>query len=50
MEIPRNTKKTVYTLYFADDPIVLSEDNDDLKYMARKLVQKSKKMGNGSLT
>ena len=30
-------KKTLYTLQFADDQVVLAGDKDDLEYMMRKL-------------
>ncbi|XP_030762136.1 uncharacterized protein LOC115886948 [Sitophilus oryzae] len=45
MGIPQINEDTLYTLFFADDQIVLAQDHDDLEYMARKLIEEYKKWG-----
>ncbi|XP_072375573.1 uncharacterized protein [Diabrotica undecimpunctata] len=37
--------ETLYTLHYADDQIVISQDKENLKYMARKLMEEYKKWG-----
>ena len=36
---------TLYTLQFADDPVVLAGDKEDLEYMTRKLKENYEKWG-----
>jgi len=31
--------RTLYTLYFADDQVVIAQDKEDLEYMTRKLLK-----------
>ncbi|XP_044749542.1 uncharacterized protein LOC123310188 [Coccinella septempunctata] len=45
MGIPLNDETTLYTLCFADDQILIAQDQDDLNYMTRKLVEEYKKWG-----
>jgi hypothetical protein len=35
----------VYSLNFADDPVLLAQDRDDMEYMVRKLKEEYKKWG-----
>ncbi|XP_045480901.1 uncharacterized protein LOC123685289 [Harmonia axyridis] len=44
MGIPE-AKNNLFTLRFADDQIVIAQDNDDLEYMARILIEEYKKWG-----
>ncbi|XP_044760850.1 uncharacterized protein LOC123318297 [Coccinella septempunctata] len=45
MGIPLNDEKTLYTLFFADDQILLAQDQQDLEYMTRKLIEEYEKWG-----
>ena len=38
-------KKHVYLLSFADDWVLLAQDDDDMEYMARKLKEEYEKWG-----
>ena len=38
-------RECIFTLLFADDQVVLAEDEDDLKYMLRKLIEEYGKWG-----
>lgn len=44
MGIPLNNK-TIYTLQFADDQVILAQDKDDLEYMSRKIKEEYEKAG-----
>lgn len=44
MGIPINDK-TIYSLQFADDQLVIAQDYEDIEYMTRKLIQEYKKSG-----
>ena len=35
----------VYSLNFADDQVLLAQDNDDMEYMAKKTKGRIRKMG-----
>jgi len=44
MGLPLN-ENTLYTLSFADDQVVISQDYEDLEYMTRKLIEQYDKWG-----
>lgn len=44
MGIPLN-ETTLYTLHFADDQVVLSQDAEDMEYMTRKLIEQYQEWG-----
>ncbi|XP_046662697.1 uncharacterized protein LOC124355579 [Homalodisca vitripennis] len=37
--------RTLYTLHYADDQVILAQDPEDLEYMTRKLLEEYKKWG-----
>lgn len=45
MGVPLNDQETLFTLCFADDQVVISQDHDDAEYMTRKLVEEYRKWG-----
>lgn len=45
MGVPLNDEETLYTLCFADDQVLIAQDQDDAEYMTRKLVAEYRKWG-----
>lgn len=45
MGIPLNDDTTLYTLCFADDQVIVAQDQEDLTYMTRKLIEEYKNWG-----
>ena len=45
MGVPLGDLETLFTLCFADDQVVVAQDQDDAEYMMRKLVEEYRKWG-----
>ena len=45
MGVPLSEVETLFTLCFADDQVVVAQDQDDAEYMIRKLVEEYRKWG-----
>ena len=45
MGVPSGDFETPFTLCFADDQVVVAQDQDDAEYMMRKLVEEYRKWG-----
>jgi len=44
MGIQKSDDRTLYTLHFADDQVVIAQNKEDLEYMTRKLLKGVRRM------
>jgi len=45
MGIQISDNRTLYTLHFANDQVVIAQDKEDLEYMTRKLLKEYEELG-----